>query len=213
MTLNRKNAHRAAEDRRAMYRSRNGALLLAARRIAPAAARRAARGTLAGTLLSRGASIASAGRAGIALAEGALAIAGAHAFAVAARADRGRAAASHAGARRGAAADPHAGVPPMDDDLARGLAVMRVAPFPDHRRRGLAIDVVAGLPAVNDDVVAPGGSHADRCAAAAMNRNARAAGTLTHRRAATALHLIVGCGLAAGRIAIVAAVALAGAAL
>src|SRR5262249_22762589 len=137
MTLNRKNAHRAAEDRRAMYRSRNGALLLAARRIAPAAARRAARGTLAGTLLSRGASIASA--------EGALAIAGAHAFAVAARADRGRAAASHAGARRGAAADPHAGVPPMDDDLARGLAVMRVAPFPDHRRRGLAIDVVAGL--------------------------------------------------------------------
>src|SRR5215470_10016257 len=77
MTLNRKNAHRAAEDRRAMYRSRNGALLLAARRIAPAAARRAARGTLAGTLLSRGASVASAGRAGIALAGGALAIAGA----------------------------------------------------------------------------------------------------------------------------------------
>src|SRR5262249_17449768 len=185
-----------------MYRSRNGALLLlAARRIAPAAARRAARGTLAGTLLSRGASIASAGRADITLAGGALAIAGAHAFAVAARADRGRAAASHAGARRGAAAHRRAGVPPMDDDLARRLAVMRVAPLPDHRRRGLAIDVMAGLPAVNNDIVAAGRSHADRCAAAAMNRNARAAGTLTHCRAATALRLVVGSGLAAGRIA------------
>ena len=95
---------------------------------------------------------------------------------------------------------------------SRGLTVMRVAPFPDHRRRGLAIDVMAGMPAVDDDVVAAGGSHPDCRAAAAMNRNARAAGTLTHRRAATALHLVVGCGLAAGRIArgsVVAAVALA----
>src|SRR5262249_60866976 len=71
-----------------------------------------------------------------------------------------------------------------------GLVIPHVALLPHDRRRGLVIDVTACLLATDDDILAGTGvSYADRGAAAAVNRHARATRALTHRRAARALRL------------------------
>src|SRR5262245_58223355 len=180
-----------------------GALLLTARRLALVAA---GRGGSAGI---RAARASAAGRtalgrrrgAGIALAGGALANGCPRSFCAGA-ADCRRGPAAHAGPRRHSAVDRHAGAPLLDDDGARGLMVSRVAPLLDDRGRGLAINIAAGLLALDDDgVVARGGTHADRCVAAAVDRHAIAAGTRANRRAAGALRLAAHHGPAAVRLA------------
>ena len=62
----------------------------------------------------------------------------------------------------------------LPHDRRRGL-VKNETLLPHDRRRGLLIDVTARLLAADDDIVAGAGvSHADRGAAATLNRYARA---------------------------------------